>query len=121
MVKKEYICIVCPNSCTLEVTDDNGKLTVEGARCKLGISHGKKEYTNPERMLTSTINITGGIHKRLPIISVGEIPKDKIKECLEVLYSKTVKAPVKCEDIIEHNICGTGVDIVASRSMKARD
>lgn len=120
MVKKEYICIVCPNSCRLEVTDDNGRLSVEGAGCKLGIAHGEKEYTNPERMLTTTVSITGGTHRRLPVISAAELPKDKMEDCLNVLYSRTLKAPVARGQIIEQNICGTGVNIIASRSMKER-
>ena len=95
MVKKEYICIVCPNSCRLEVTDDHGRLT-------------------------TTVNIEGGTHRRLPVISACELPRDKMEDCLKVLYSRTLKAPVACGQVIEQNICGTGVDIVASRSMKER-
>lgn len=120
MVKREYICIVCPNSCRLEVTDDHGRLTVKGAGCKLGVAHGEKEYKSPERMLTTTVNIEGGTHRRLPVISDRELPRDKMEDCLKVLYSRTLKAPVACGQVIEQNICGTGVDIVASRSMKER-
>lgn len=120
MIKKEYTCIVCPNSCSLEVTNDQGKITVEGAGCKLGIDHGEKEYVNPERMLTTTVKITGGSHSRLPVISTVELPKDKIADCLEVLYKKILKAPIKAGQIVETNICGTGVDVVAARTMKER-
>ena len=51
-------------------------------------------------------------------MSTGEIPKDTITKCLEQLYTITVTAPVKRGQVIAANICGTGVDIVASRSMK---
>ena len=48
----------------------------------------------------------------------GEIPKDTINQCLAQLYTITLTAPVKRGQVIAANICGTGVDIVASRSMK---
>ncbi|MEG0379037.1 MAG: DUF1667 domain-containing protein [Eubacterium sp.] len=120
MIKKEYTCIVCPNSCSLEVTDNHGTMTVKGAGCKLGIIHGEKEYSNPERMLTTTVVIVGGTHKRLPVISADELPKDKIEACLSALYGCSVKAPVKSGQVIVENICGTGINIVASRSMKEK-
>lgn len=114
---KEYVCIVCPNSCRLQVEEKDGQITVSGNECKRGIDHGIHEYTNPERMLTTTVAIDGGTLPRIPVIGSGEVPKDKLRECLARLYALRVAAPVRCGQVIEHNICGTGVDILASRSM----
>ncbi|MBR4410578.1 MAG: DUF1667 domain-containing protein, partial [Firmicutes bacterium] len=50
--------------------------------------------------------------------STGEIPKNMINQCLDVLYAVKLEAPVKRGDVIAADICGTGVDIVASRTMK---
>jgi CxxC motif-containing protein len=68
-------------------------------------------------MLTATVVVESGILPRLPVISDGEIPKDKIAECLDVVYKTSVKAPVLCGDVVIKNICGTGTNILASRSM----
>lgn len=121
MTKKEYVCIVCPNSCRLTVTDDNGEITVTGNSCKRGYEHGISEYTHPKRMLTSTVAVENGILPRLSVVSSDEIPKDQLNDCLKDIYKVVVKAPVKCGDTIISNIENTGVDIVASRSMNVKE
>ena len=118
---KEYICIVCPNSCHLTVTDEGGELTVSGNRCKRGYAHGISEYTKPMRMLTSTVKVTNGILPRLSVVSTEEIPKEQLKACLDDVYKVYVTAPITCGDVILKNIQNTGVDIVASRSMNAKE
>jgi CxxC motif-containing protein len=117
-MKKNFVCIVCPSSCRLTVSDDDGEITVTGNTCKRGLEHGISEFTNPMRMLTSTIAISGGTAPRLSVISTGELPKAKLGQALELVYKTQAKAPIKCGDILIENICGTGADIIASRSMK---
>ena len=116
---KEYVCIVCPSSCRLSVEEIDGKIVVSGNDCKRGIAHGISEYSSPKRMLTTTVTITGGTLRRLPVITAAEIPKSKLMDCLKELYSITVPAPITCGDVIYRDICGTGVDVIASRSMNA--
>jgi CxxC motif-containing protein len=115
----EFICIICPNSCRLRVTENAGKITVTGNECPQGERHGIHEYQNPTRILTTTVAVSGGTLPRLPVISTGEIPKIRINQCLELLYKIKLRAPLRCGDIIVKNICGTGVDVAASRSMKS--
>ena len=118
-MSKEFVCIVCPNSCRLTVSEKDGELTVTGNDCKRGIDHGISEYRNPLRMITSTVAILGGTLPRLPVIGTGEIPKTQMKDCLDEIYGVSVKAPMKRGEIIVRNIKDTGVDIIASRSMKS--
>lgn len=116
-MKKEFTCIVCPVGCALTVYEDGNNIVVEGNGCRRGIDFGIMEYKRPMRMLTTTVKIEGGIHKRLPVISDGEIPKDLLTTCVRVLYGIVVKGPVKRGQIILENICDTNVNIIASRSM----
>lgn len=118
---KEYICIVCPSSCRLTVCEENGEVVVRGHGCKRGQQHGVNEYQNPVRMLTSTVAIAGGALPRLPVIGTGELPREKLRECLARVYAAQVEAPVACGQVIIPNICDTGVDIVASRAMKQKE
>jgi CxxC motif-containing protein len=120
-ITSEFICIVCPNSCRLKVTENGGKITVTGHECPRGEQHGIREYQNPTRMLTTTVAISGGTLPRLPVISAGEIPRSRLRECLEVLYKIKLRAPLRCGDIVVKNICDTGVDVAVSRSMKRKD
>ena len=120
MEKKELTCIVCPMSCHLEVTlDDNGGIvSVIGNTCKRGDQYARAELTSPVRMLTSTVKLEGGLYKRLPVITSDNIPKGSMAEVMEAISQVTVSAPVKIKDVIIENVCGLGVDIVASRSME---
>ena len=118
---KEYVCIVCPNSCRLTVSDDSGEVVVTGNSCKRGLEHGINEFTHPMRILTSTVAVTGGLLPRLSVVSTDVLPKDQLNDCLKEVYAARVTAPVKCGDVIISNINNTGVDIVASKSMKAKE
>jgi CxxC motif-containing protein len=118
---KEFICIVCPNSCRLTVTATGGEITVAGNECARGEKHGIHEYQEPTRMLTTTLAIAGGTLPRLPVISKEEVPKALLGQCLETLYKMKLDAPVRCGDIIVKNICDTGVDVTASRSINRKE
>ena len=115
-MKKQLICIACPIGCHLEIDIEND-LKVTGNQCKRGITYGQKELTNPTRILTSTVIIRNGIYKRIPVKTDGEIPKGKIFDVMSELNSVIVTSPVKMGEIIIENVCNTGINIVASRSM----
>lgn len=118
---KEFVCIVCPNSCHLTVSDDSGEVVVTGNSCKRGKEHGINEFTRPMRMLTSTVAISGGLLPRLSVVSTDVVPKDLVEKCLQDIYRVSVKAPVKCGDVIIENIQNTGVNIVASKTMNEKE
>jgi len=117
-MKKEFICIVCPVSCSLTVEEADGLLTVKGNQCKRGRNFGENEFRNPQRMLTTTMKIAGGTVKRLPVISTDEVPKEKLFELVRELYGMTLQSPVKRGDVVVKNIGNTGVDIIATRTIK---
>lgn len=117
-MKKEFTCIVCPVSCNLIVEEIDGMLTVKNNQCKRGLVFGENEFRNPKRMLTTTLKITGSSVKRLPVISLDEVPKDRLIELSKLLYKVTVKSPIYRGDIVAKNIGNTGVDIVATRTIK---
>lgn len=118
MNKKNYTCIVCPQSCNIELIDDNGEFNVSGNNCKRGKKYVIDEYTCPKRMITTTIKIQNAQVNLLPVISSDFIPKELLKKCLDILYSHKVEAPINMGDIIVENILDTGVDIVAARTLK---
>ncbi len=118
MVEKEYICIICPVSCDLTLTDDDNNLSVSGNTCKRGESYAKNEYTKPVRMITTTVAIEGSVYPLIPVISTDMVPKEKLKKCIELLYNLKLQAPVKEGDVIVKDILDTGVDIIAAKTVK---
>lgn len=121
--KKEMICIVCPVGCHMEVVKDGTTeegYTVDGNQCLRGKVYGIKEMTNPTRVLTSTVKITGGTLPRLPVTTKGPIPKELIMKAMEEINRVQISAPAKMGQVIIKNLLGTGVDLVATRSMEEK-
>mgnify|MGYP000407553422 FL=1 len=81
--QRELTCICCPMGCQLQVTIRDGQVEkVEGNTCKRGADYGKKEVTDPTRIVTSTVRVQGGT---LPVVSVktrGDIPKSSVMDCV---------------------------------------
>lgn len=50
----------------------------------------------------------------LPVRSEQPVPKELVMDCMEVIRKQTVKAPVARYDVIVPDICGCGVNIVAT-------
>lgn len=118
MEKRNLICIGCPMGCPLVVTLDHGEVvSVEENTCKRGTVYGKKEVTNPTRIVTSTVRVSGG---SIPVVSVKtreDIPKEKIFDCIKALQEIEVAAPVNIGDVVLRDVAGTGVDVVATKNI----
>ena len=116
-MKRSIICVSCPRGCPVDVEIENGEvISVTGNTCKRGDSYARAEVTHPVRSLTSTVKVEGGIHPVVPVKSAGPVPKEKMFECMSVINSVTVKAPVKIGDVVIEDILGTGVNIVATNN-----
>jgi CxxC motif-containing protein len=110
--------VSCPRGCALKVvSNQNTVKSVEGNRCLKGLAYAKSEITDPRRMLSSTVKIWGGIHQMVPVHTLNPIPKKCIFELLVQLKQIELKAPVKMGQIVLTDICGTGVDVIASRDL----
>lgn len=111
---KELICIVCPKGCHLKV-DETQDYAVTGNACPRGAEYGKVELTHPTRVLTSTVKCVGGSHPRCPVKTAAPIPKGLMFQAANALDGVEIHAPVHVGDVVLANVCGTGVDIVATR------
>ncbi len=116
-----YLCIGCPLGCRLEVEEDESGEIVEvrGFACRKGKVFAEREHTDPRRMVTTTVDVSGGLWARLPVRTREEILKDQVWDVVRLLRTIEVPAPVAMGDVIVPNILGSGVDIVASRDMPA--
>lgn len=113
-------CICCPIGCTIEARlDGKSVIDVSGNSCPRGAKYAKTELTAPMRTLTSTVKLTNSKNGAAvaPVRSKGEIPKERINECMAALNRISVSAPVKIGDTVIENILDTGADIVITRSM----
>ena len=112
-------CIGCPLGCSLSVRMEGREVTsVTGNNCKVGDRYAHKELTNPTRIVTSTVKVTGGTLPAVSVKTASDIPKSKIFDCVRALKNAEVQAPVRIGQVIAHNICGTGVSVVATKNIE---
>lgn len=113
---KELICINCPMGCALTAEVEDGKvIKVSGNTCKRGEIYARNELTAPVRTVTTTAITSNG--KPVPVKTRETVPKDKMFEVVAQIKAVTVPLPVKMGDTVLENAAGTGVDIIAARSM----
>ena len=117
-MKRELICIGCPMGCQLTAEVENGVVTsVSGNTCPRGEAYAKKECVAPARTVTGTVAIEGAALPVLPVRTAGEVPKALVHEVARALRTVTGHAPAAIGDVVLQNVCGTGVDVVASKNV----
>jgi CxxC motif-containing protein len=109
----KLICINCPRGCELEVTEHDGRISVEGHACPRGEVYGRDEYSVPVRMVTGLVKVAG-TRRPLPVKTKRAVPKAKVYEITNLLANTTVLPPKRIGDVIAADVCGTGIDIVAT-------
>lgn len=119
MEKRELICIGCPLGCPLSVTIEGEQIDVKGNTCKRGEDYARKEILSPTRIVTSSIPVTGGELAMVSVKTREDIPKGKIFECMEEIHKATAKAPVAIGDVLVKNCAGTGIDVIATKNVRA--
>ncbi len=118
---KEIICISCPMGCRLTVDDtDKTDIKVSGNTCRRGEEYAVNEVTAPKRMVTGSVKVMGGQIAMASVKTAQAIPKQLIFECLKQINAITVTAPVCIGDVIIRNVCGCGVDVVATRNVPTK-
>ena len=116
---KELICINCPLGCRLSVDDgDLANVKVSGNTCPRGVTYAVSEITAPKRMVTSSVPVSGSKVKRVSVKTSAPIDKNKIFDCLAQIKTIRAKAPVAIGDVLLANVCGSGVDVIATREAK---
>jgi CxxC motif-containing protein len=115
-----YLCIGCPLGCRLEVEAEGDHIVeVRGFACKKGKEFAQWEFTDPRRMVTTSVGITGARWARLPVRTRAPIPKHLVLELCRALHAVVVTAPVRMGDVVLADALGTGTDVIASRDLPA--
>jgi len=129
MSEREMVCISCPLGCRLTVRWDPGAgsdpqspddraLQVEGNKCAKGELYAREEVLAPRRVVTATVRIRGGRTVRLPVKTTAALPKQEIPGLLDRIYRWELEPPIVLGQKLIEDIAGTGVDLVATRSVR---
>lgn len=113
----EITCINCPVGCRLDVTLENGQVvSVTGNTCKRGETYARQECVDPQRMVTAVIPVAGSAVP-LSVKTRTPIPKKRIADCMRALSEVRIAAPVAAGSVVLADVCGTGVDVIATKSV----
>lgn len=120
MSAKTITCIGCPMGCRLTVALENGKVTsVDGAGCGRGAAYARQECVCPTRQVTTLARVRGR-REPLSVKTAQPIPKALVFACVEEIHRACVVPPVRIGDVVVQNVCGTGVDVVATMEVMSK-
>ena len=113
-----FTCICCPLGCQLEVALDEqgGVAEVTGNTCKRGADYAAREATAPERMVTAVLPVEGCLEP-VSVKTSAPVPKDLMADVLSACSAARLAAPVAAGDVVVADVCGTGVAVVATKSV----
>lgn len=117
-MEHQITCINCPVGCRMQVTVENGEVTsVAGNSCNRGLAYAKQECVAPQRMVTAVVAVS---NRKMPVSvkTRTPIPKEKISACMAQLCELNIQAPIHMGDVVCPNVCGTGVDVIATKTVE---
>lgn len=113
-----FTCICCPLGCRVEVTlDENGQVAdVSGYTCKRGAEYAAQEAVAPERMVTAVLCVSGCLEP-VSVKTQRPVPKAAMRDVLAAIAALDLSAPVEAGEVLIEDVCGTGVPVVATKSV----
>lgn len=118
VITETITCINCPVGCRMEVVHEGENvLSISGNTCKRGENYARQECVAPERMITAVAPVAG---RNIPVSlkTRTPIPKKQIDDCMRAIMEKPFEAPIAAGDVLICNVCNTGVDVIATKSME---
>lgn len=132
MKQKEYICVLCPKSCsvTVAVSDSSSAavssekpevLDVRGFQCDRGREWAVQETIRPERYFVGSVSVKNGDFETVSVKSSGFVPLDMIGRLGLHTHRLVVEAPVGMHEVVERDVLGLeGIDLIATREVQRR-
>ncbi len=117
--ERTVTCIMCPLGCEVKVElEDDQIISIKGYACENGREYAEQEISSPTRTVMSVVKCVDGNFPTVSVKTSEPVKKANIDEVMSSMSEIEVKAPVDVGDIIVEDVCGSGVDIVATRKVK---
>lgn len=115
----EIVCIMCPVGCEVRAEVEDGEIIeIEGYGCEDGEEYAEQEIASPKRTVMSVVNCVDGNFPTVSVKTSEPLSKQNIEGVMEALSEIEVVAPIEVGDVVVKNVCGLGVDVVATRTVK---
>lgn len=121
-MKKTVTCTVCPNGCEIEVDYTSREDAVlNGYGCKRGVSYALDECFEPKRTFTSSVKISGSDRRVLPVRTTKPIPKSILMKAAKEVEGISLKAPIKCGEVIDDDFLDTKAKLIATMTLEGEN
>lgn len=119
MSTQHLTCIRCPKGCQITVELEGMEVvSVTGNGCRRGDEYARKEVTNPTRTVTTVVPVEGShVARMVSVKTAQDVPKSKVLDVVRALAGVRTTAPVHIGDVVLADVCGTGVDVVATKNV----
>jgi CxxC motif-containing protein len=111
-------CVLCPVGCELEVSrDGSSDVQVIGNQCDKGIPFAVEEVLHPKRNLATSVPVRGTAATMVSVRLSGPVPREMIFPILAEIAKLRPEAPVRRGQVLIADVLGTGVDVIATRTV----
>jgi CxxC motif-containing protein len=111
-------CVLCPVGCELEVAEDSaGNVRVTGNQCDQGVPFAEEEVLRPKRNLSTSVPIRGTASRMVSVRLSGPVPREMLFPVLAEIAKLRPEAPIRRGQVLIVDVLGTGVDVIATRTV----
>lgn len=111
-------CILCPVGCELAVRRSERGLDVQGHQCEKGIGFAMEEVLYPKRNLATSIPVQGSETQLVSVRLSDRVAREMIFPVLREIAKLRPVAPVRRGQVLIADVLGTGVDVIATRTIE---
>ncbi len=120
-MKEKVTCVMCPLGCEMTVYFEDEEIKkIEGYGCENGKTYAEQEVRSSKRPVMSVVRCSEGSMPTVAVVTDEPVPKDRITDVMNEIKDIVVEAPVSEGDILKEDVCGLGVNIKATRSVKKK-
>jgi CxxC motif-containing protein len=121
-MRKELICVICPNGCQLQAeiqeVDEPVVTDIAGNLCDKGPEWARQEIINPMRTIASSVLVENGDFPMASVRTDSPISLKDIFKVMEKIRGIRLKAPVAIGDKVIEKVAGLDCNIIATRNVK---
>jgi CxxC motif-containing protein len=111
-------CVLCPVGCELEISrEEGGELRIGGNQCEKGVPFAQEEILRPKRNLATSVPVRGTAARMVSVRLSGAVRREMIFPILAEIAKLRPEAPVERGQILIADVLGTGVDVIATRTV----
>lgn len=111
-------CILCPVGCELEVRRTERGLDIQAHQCEKGIEFATEEVLYPKRNLATSVPIKGSATRLVSVRLSDRVPREMVFPILAEIAKLRPEAPVRRGQVLIADVLGTGVDVIATRTVE---